>query len=89
MPGTLHSLNVSPDGRTAYLALWEGGLLLADVVIFMRQSAPLVAAFHPVLAVSLFGVTSFLAVRSWQLARQSAAAAAPKAAALQVETSLS
>ncbi|MGH2524048.1 MAG: LVIVD repeat-containing protein, partial [Anaerolineales bacterium] len=28
--GTLHSLSLSPDGRRAYLALWEGGLLVAD-----------------------------------------------------------
>jgi hypothetical protein len=28
--GTLHSLSLSPDGRRAYLALWEGGFLLAD-----------------------------------------------------------
>jgi hypothetical protein len=29
-PGTLHSLSLSPDGRRAYLALWEGGFVLAD-----------------------------------------------------------
>jgi hypothetical protein len=32
--GSLHSLSVSDDGHTAYLALWEGGLLLADVSDF-------------------------------------------------------
>jgi hypothetical protein len=37
-------------------------ILLADVVIFMRESAPLVAAFHPVLAVLLFGVTGSVAL---------------------------
>jgi mercuric ion transport protein len=36
-------------------------ILLADVVIFMRELAPLVAALHPVLAVLLFGVTASLA----------------------------
>lgn len=45
-------------------------ILLADVVIFMRGSAPLVAALHPVLAVLLFGVAGFLAVRAWRLARE-------------------
>lgn len=45
-------------------------ILLADVVIFMRQSVPLVAAFHPVLAVLLFAVNGFLAVRAWQLVRE-------------------
>ncbi len=45
-------------------------LLLADVVIFMRNSAPVVAAFHPVLAVLLFGVAGFLAVRAWRLVRE-------------------
>jgi hypothetical protein len=29
-PGTLHSLSLSLDGRRTYLALWEGGFLLAD-----------------------------------------------------------
>jgi hypothetical protein len=47
-------------------------ILLADVVIFMRQSAPLVAALHPVLAVLLFGVTGFLAIHAWRLVRESA-----------------
>lgn len=45
-------------------------VLLADVVIFMRDSAPLVAAFHPVLAVVLFGITGFLAIRTWRLVRE-------------------
>jgi hypothetical protein len=33
-PGTLHSLSLSPDGQRAYLALWEGGFLLADASDF-------------------------------------------------------
>ena len=45
-------------------------ILLADVVIFMRGSAPLVAALHPVLAVLLFGIAGFLAMRAWQLVRE-------------------
>jgi hypothetical protein len=28
--GTLHSLSLSRDGRRAYLAMWEGGFLVAD-----------------------------------------------------------
>ena len=44
-------------------------VLLADVVIFMRESIPLVAALHPVLAVLLFGVTGTLAIQAWRLVR--------------------
>ncbi len=32
--GTLHSLSLSRDGRRAYLALWEGGFLVADTSDF-------------------------------------------------------
>lgn len=32
--GRLHSLSLSPDGRRAYLALWEGGLVVADTSDF-------------------------------------------------------
>ena len=39
-------------------------ILLADVVIFMRESAPVVAALHPVLAITLFAVTTNLALRA-------------------------
>lgn len=45
-------------------------ILLADVVIFMRGSAPIIAALHPVLAVLLFGVAGFLAMRAWRLVRE-------------------
>jgi hypothetical protein len=45
-------------------------ILLADIVIFMRDSAPLAAALHPVLAVLLFAVTATLAIRAWQLVRK-------------------
>jgi len=45
-------------------------ILLADMVIFMRVSAPLIAALHPVLAVLLFGISGFLAIRAWQLVRE-------------------
>ncbi len=30
LPGPLHSISLSDDGRTAYLADWTGGLLVAD-----------------------------------------------------------
>jgi len=30
-PGILHSLSISPDGSTAYLAMWRGGFLVLDV----------------------------------------------------------
>ena len=45
-------------------------ILLLNVVIFMRGSAPLVAALHPVLAILLFGIAGFLAMRAWQLVRE-------------------
>jgi hypothetical protein len=48
-------------------------VLLADVVIFMRGLAPLVAALHPVLAVLLFGLAGFLAIRAWRLVREARA----------------
>jgi len=32
--GTLHSISLSTDGRTAYLSMWEGGFLLADASDF-------------------------------------------------------
>jgi hypothetical protein len=47
-------------------------VLLADVVIFMRGSAPLVVALHPVLAVLLFGIVGSLVIRAWRLVRQPA-----------------
>ena len=43
-PGSfLHSIALSDDGRTAYLSLWIGGLLLADTSDFAT------GALHPVL----------------------------------------
>jgi len=59
--------------------------LIADVVIFMTDSAPYVASLHPVLAVVLFTIAITLAVRSWFFVR------APQAetAALQSEPVLS
>ena len=44
-------------------------VLLADIVIFMKDSTPAVAALHPVLAALLFGVVGYLVVRSWRLVR--------------------
>ena len=44
-------------------------ILLADVVIFLRGSAPLIASFHPVLAVILFALAVQLPVRAWQQLR--------------------
>jgi hypothetical protein len=31
VPGILHSLSVSPDGSTAYLAMWKGGFVVAGI----------------------------------------------------------
>jgi hypothetical protein len=49
-------------------------ILLADVVIFMRSSAPLVAALHPVLALILFGLMGTLVTRAWGVVRESTSA---------------
>lgn len=46
-------------------------VLLADIVIFMRDSVPVVSALHPVLAMTLFAFTSSLALRAWRLMRPS------------------
>ncbi|HZD55973.1 MAG TPA: DUF6220 domain-containing protein [Anaerolineales bacterium] len=45
-------------------------VLQADVIIFMRGSAPLVAAFHPVLALVDFSLGLTLALRAWPVLRQ-------------------
>lgn len=45
-------------------------ILLADIVIFMRESVPIIAALHPVLAVLLFGAAGYLALRAVQLVRE-------------------
>ena len=45
-------------------------VLQADVIILMRGSAPIVSAFHPVLALVDFALAVTLARRAWSLARQ-------------------
>jgi hypothetical protein len=37
--GELHSISLSADGRTAYLSLWTGGLLIGDVSQFTSGAA--------------------------------------------------
>jgi hypothetical protein len=59
--------------------------LIADIVIFMTDSAPRVAALHPVLAILLFPVAATLAVRITMIVRVSPA----ETALSQKETSLS
>lgn len=58
--------------------------LLADIVIFMRDSAPKAAALHPVLAVLLFSVITVAGLRAWQFARmpEPASAATPEPSAV-------
>ncbi len=43
--------------------------LLADFVIFQRESAPVIAALHPVLAMILFPVAGTLVVLIWLVVR--------------------
>ena len=46
--GTLHSISLSPDGRTAYLSMWEGGLLLADASDYaLGRPAPSLRVLNP------------------------------------------
>jgi hypothetical protein len=45
-------------------------ILQADVIIFLRGSAPVISAFHPVLALVDFALALTLALRAWPLARQ-------------------
>lgn len=45
-------------------------IIQADVIIFMRGSAPIVSAFHPVLALIDFALAVTLARRAWSLLRQ-------------------
>jgi hypothetical protein len=47
--GVLHSISLSADGRRAYLSLWTGGLLVADVSQFTTgQSDPQLSLLTPV-----------------------------------------
>jgi hypothetical protein len=68
--GILHSLSVSPDGRRAYLALWSGGFLVADIELPQirlardlegRFSAVSFASTHSALAM---GDTSYVLLAS-------------------------
>jgi hypothetical protein len=49
VPGVMHSVTVSDDGSRAYLSMWDGGLLVADLIdggIFLHREA---GAGEPVL----------------------------------------
>ena len=52
-------------------------IIQADVIIFLRQDAPLVSALHPVLALVDFALALTLARRAWPLARQAEQEALP------------
>jgi hypothetical protein len=45
-------------------------VLQADVLIFLRAQAPVLSAFHPVLALADFALGLTLARRAWPLARE-------------------
>ena len=44
VPGLLHSISLSPDGRRAYLSMWDGGFLIARVtdtgLVLHREADP-------------------------------------------------
>jgi hypothetical protein len=73
---------------TAYLGRMPGSMkrltwllflvyvLQADVIIFLRQDAPIIAALHPVLALVDFALGITLALRARPLVRELPAAAA-------------
>jgi hypothetical protein len=46
-------------------------IIQADVIIFMRDSMPVVSAFHPVLALVDFALALTLARKAWSVLRQS------------------
>ncbi|MCZ7543274.1 MAG: hypothetical protein M5R40_06920 [Anaerolineae bacterium] len=52
-------------------------ILLADILVFLRDSVPLLAALHPVMAVVLFAIAVTLARRAWRFAREPEAATTP------------
>lgn len=54
-------------------------VLQADVIIFLRFQAPVVAAFHPVLALVDVALGLALARRAWLLVRRAPAPASPGA----------
>jgi hypothetical protein len=56
--------------------LFGAYVLQADVIIFLRFQAPVIAAFHPVLALVDFALGLALARRAWLLAKQVQAPAA-------------
>ncbi len=62
-------------GRFPRKMKWMSWLLMvvyfiqADVIIFMRDSMPVVSAFHPVLALVDFVLASFLVYQVWVVIR--------------------
>ncbi|MGH2538695.1 MAG: hypothetical protein ACRDHL_15000 [Candidatus Promineifilaceae bacterium] len=49
----------------------------ADVIIFMREAAPVVSAFHPVLAIVSFGLAFVLARQASALGQEALAEPRP------------
>lgn len=63
-------------GRFPSKMKWASWLLLvayfiqADVIIFMRDSMPVVSAFHPVLALVDFVLATYLVYQAWFVIRE-------------------
>lgn len=68
-------------GRLKRLTWLQFGVYIvqADVIIFLRAQAPLVSAFHPVLALIDFALGLVLARQAWALAKQPSMAAGDQA----------
>ncbi len=62
-------------------ALFINYALQADVLIFMRRTAPMASALHPVLALVDFAIGYALVVRTWKMIRAPEMEASPSAAA--------
>jgi hypothetical protein len=61
-----------------------GLYVLLSLAVIVRGTLPLVAALHPVLAITLFALVGMLAVRAWRLVR-TPVAEAPEVATVQSE----
>lgn len=61
-------------------------IIQADVIIFLRADAPIVSAFHPVLALADFGLGLTLAMKARSLVRQNESARVSMAAGARLDT---
>jgi hypothetical protein len=70
---TLYLGRLPPSMKWMTWLLFGAYVLQADVLIFLRVQAPVLSAFHPVMALADFALGLTLARRAWPLARQAQA----------------